>query len=237
MCEFCEHSMDDVVAAGHPSTSEWFWAELRAIQQRWDVLRHPFYTRWSAGELRRHELKTYAEEYDHLVIALAVASRHAAQKADGLLGEALGQHAEEEVAHVNLWRAFAKGTGWGPADVGRYGAEPYPDTVVCARVWGGDLRRSLALDLVTLYAIEGPQPRIAQTKLDGLLGHYGFTEGPATQYFSMHAELDKEHAALAQSALGGMLEEEDPFELLAQAGRVHCSYWHMLDGLEAAGGE
>ena len=30
--------------------------ELRVLQLHWDVLSHPFYTRWSAGEQRRHEL-------------------------------------------------------------------------------------------------------------------------------------------------------------------------------------
>jgi pyrroloquinoline quinone (PQQ) biosynthesis protein C len=88
------------------------------------------------------------------------------------------------------------------------------------------------LDLVTLYAIEGPQPEIAQTKLKGLLGNYGFDEGPATEYFKLHATLDKDHAALAGAALEGVLRDEDPFGLLAQAERVHRGYWTMLNGVE-----
>ena len=58
MCEFCdlERSMADVAAAEHRAGTEWFWTELRVLQLHWDVLSHPFYTRWSAGEQRRHEL-------------------------------------------------------------------------------------------------------------------------------------------------------------------------------------
>jgi pyrroloquinoline quinone (PQQ) biosynthesis protein C len=104
-------------------------------------------------------------------------------------------------------------------------------------VWAGDKTRSLALDLVTLYAIEGSQPAISQTKLEGLLGRYGFDEGPATEYFSLHAELDRDHADLAQAALEGLLESEDPFRLIQQAEAVHRGYWHMLDGLEKAAAE
>ena len=33
-----------------------FFADLDAVRRRWNVLEHPFYTRWSAGELTLDEL-------------------------------------------------------------------------------------------------------------------------------------------------------------------------------------
>ena len=45
------------------------------------VLEHPFYQRWSSGELGAAELGIYAGEYRHAVVALAEASTRAAQKA------------------------------------------------------------------------------------------------------------------------------------------------------------
>jgi pyrroloquinoline-quinone synthase len=225
-----------VIAARHRADSEWFWAELRLIGRRWNVLKHPFYTRWSAGELTSDELRLYAEEYDHLVVALAAASRCAAGKADGRLADALSAHATEEEEHVALWRDFAAATGWGRASAWAYDSDSLPETVECARVWAGDEARSLALDLVSLYVMEGPQPEIARTKLDGLLELYGYSDGPATAYFRLHSEVDREHAALAQSALDGVLHGADPCELLAQAHAVHRSYWGMLDGLERVRG-
>src|SRR6202030_937133 len=57
-------------------------ARLEATRHRINVLEHPFYERWSAGELSADELGRYAGEYRHAVSALARASELAAAKAD-----------------------------------------------------------------------------------------------------------------------------------------------------------
>ncbi len=72
-----------------------------------NVLEHPFYARWSAGELSGAELACYAGEYRHAVIALAEASRAAAAKAGAAHARGLCAHATEETAHVELWDDFA----------------------------------------------------------------------------------------------------------------------------------
>jgi hypothetical protein len=205
----------EVAACRHPPSSEWFWSELALLRERWNVLAHPFCVRWSAGEATRSDLEAYAREHDHLIVALAVASRNAAAKASGLLGEALGAHAAEEEAQVELWRAYARGIGLRPD-----GAldDAQRTTVECARRWVGDPSRSLAIDLVTLHAVESPRP-----ELDG---------EPATAYFRGQAQLDKVRAALAQAALQGLLAAADPFALLAHVQAVHRDYWAVLDALE-----
>jgi pyrroloquinoline-quinone synthase len=228
MCRFCDWDgpMNEVVAARHSRETEWFWTELRILREHWNVLRHPFYLRWSAAELSADELERYAGEYAHLVVALAAASRGAAEKSGGLLRQALSAHADEEEQHIALWLGFAEATGsprWETS---------LAATRACAQAWAGHESRSLDEDLVALYAIEAPQPEIAQTKLDGLLEHYGFAEGPATAYFQIHAERDKEHAALVASALHGLLPVADPFGLLDLAEAVHRSYWETLTALE-----
>jgi pyrroloquinoline quinone (PQQ) biosynthesis protein C len=236
MCEFrnLEDAMNEVRTDRHPVDREWFWTELRLLRERWNVLRHPFYVRWTSGALIRRDLQIYAEEYDHLVVALAVISRHAADKASDLLADALSRHAEEERAHIELWRAFASATGWCRESYWAYASDPLPETIRCARDWVGEKSRPLGTDLVTLYVIEAPQPKIARSKLQGLLDAYGFREGSATQYFRLHIELDRDHAALAQAALEGCLRSADPFALLAQADAVHRAYWAMLDGVQRA---
>ena len=70
-------------------------AGIDAARERWNVLEHPFYTRWENGELTHDELARYAGEYRHAVVALARAARTA------------GLHAEEEAAHISLWDDFA----------------------------------------------------------------------------------------------------------------------------------
>ena len=65
--------------------------QLEAVQERWNVLRHPFYTRWERGELTVSELSFYAGEYRHAVEALA-------QQAEA----AASGHAAEEAEHIAL---------------------------------------------------------------------------------------------------------------------------------------
>ena len=55
-----------------------FFAELDAVRERWNVLDHPFYTRWSEGTLTHDELAYYSGQYRHAVVALAAATRRAA---------------------------------------------------------------------------------------------------------------------------------------------------------------
>ena len=206
-----------------------FWSQLEAVRTRWNVLEHPFYTRWSAGELTSDELAVYAGEYRHAVVALAEASERAAEQATGEQAAVLTQHAREERAHVNLWDAFAQAAG---GDVAR---TPAPETADCAAAWsGGD--RDLLSNLVAMYAIESAQPEISATKLEGLTTHYGYEAGVPTAYFSLHAELDKEHAAQEKALIEPMLDGADVDALIAEAERVLEANWRLLDGVDRLNG-
>src|SRR2546423_6394037 len=70
----------------HPRASG---ARLDAVRAEWDVLAHPFYQRWSRGELLRDELAAYSGQYRHAVTGLARGSASAAAHADGELHEHL----------------------------------------------------------------------------------------------------------------------------------------------------
>jgi pyrroloquinoline quinone (PQQ) biosynthesis protein C len=190
---------------------------LADVQKRWNVLRHPFYTRWERGELTVDELAFYAGEYRHAVVALA---RQA---------EAAGaEHAAEEARHVDLWDDFA---GALDADLGR---EPRPETLDCFEAWtGGDDRLER---LAVMYAVESVQPAISQTKLAGLAEHYGFeADGPAARYFVLHAERDVEHAEENRRALAAEATEADVDRLVAAAEAALRGNWRLLDGVEARG--
>jgi len=203
-----------------------FWARLEAVRARHDVLTHSLYERWSAGELTREELAVYAGEYHHAVVALAEASAHAARRADRSIQTALARHAAEEAAHVDLWADFAAAVGGAPA------AQPAPETVACAAAWAGDGDRDLLHTLVALYAIESGQPAIATTKREGLKAFYGMQDGPATAYFTLHAELDHEHAAAGRALIQARLQGAEEDALLATAESVLRANWELLDGVE-----
>ena len=198
------------------------WSRLADVHTRWNLLDHPFYQRWSRGELSADELALYAGQYRHAVVALAAAAGSAAHAATSA---ELAAHAGEEAAHVALWDAFADAAGVdGPAD-----AEP--ETAECADTWAGE-GRDLLGHLVALYAIESAQPAISRVKADGLRDHYGFGGGAGTAYFELHAVRDVEHAADARALIAERLEDADEDVLVAEAERVLRANWTLLDGVE-----
>jgi pyrroloquinoline-quinone synthase len=196
------------------------WQRIERSRQRWDVLRHPFYRRWSQGELSESELAFYSGQYRHAVEAIATMSATAAEALPER-GE-LRRHAAEELGHVRLWDGFV-GASEGETD-----AAPTSETAECVRAWTAD--GEPAEILARLYAVESSQPAISRTKLEGLLGPYGYDEGAATAYFSVHADRDVEHAAEVRELIEE-LGEVDEDALAAAAESAYRANWRLLDGV------
>jgi pyrroloquinoline-quinone synthase len=216
-----------------------FWTSLEGVRTRNDVLRHPFYERWSAGELTQPELATYAGQYRHAVVALARACANAAESVDAEncpeLRAELDGHAFEEAEHIALWDGFCASVG------GDRAAAATPETSACASAWAGEPGRPLLHTLVALHAIEGAQPAISRAKLSGLVEHYALDEQQATAYFELHAQRDVEHAAASQRIISQRLFSHDgergPSEhelsaMLEEADAVLAANWLLLDGVE-----
>lgn len=201
-----------------------FFARVESLRERWNVLEHPFYRRWSEGSLERDELAFYAGEYRHAVAALAEALREASEDAEPAIRGDLAEHAAEEAGHVDLWDDFARALD---ADTAR---APRPETAACTAAWTAG--RDALEGLVAAFTIESGQPAISKTKLDGLLGRYGFEEGPATEYFALHGERDHEHAEQSRDLIEERLADADLDRLLAVAEGVLRGNWELLDGVE-----
>jgi pyrroloquinoline-quinone synthase len=197
---------------------------LEGARARWNVLDHPFYRRWSRGELGREDLAFYAGEYRHAVIALADALAAAAATAEPSVRAVLEEHADEEAEHVGLWDDFARAVG------GELDRDPRPETAECVDSWTAG--RDVLETLVAAYAVESGQPAISRTKLAGLVEHYGFEEGPATAYFSLHSELDVEHAEHSRLLIEERLADADLDRLLQVAEAALRGNWTLLDGVE-----
>jgi pyrroloquinoline quinone (PQQ) biosynthesis protein C len=195
---------------------------IEEARSRWNVLEHPFYTRWSAGELSADELARYSGQYRHAVEAVATVSRYVAEQ----LPEhpELADHAREEADHVAVWDGFVEAVG------GETGAEANEHTRECAEVWTREDGTVEAL--ARLYAVESGQPAISQTKLEGLAAHYGVSEAPGTTYFEVHRGRDIEHAAEGRELLGSLLVDDAAADrAVAAAEEAFRANWKLLDGV------
>jgi pyrroloquinoline quinone (PQQ) biosynthesis protein C len=175
----------------------------------------------------------YAGEYRHAVVALAQASDGVAAKAHPEHRAGLERHAAEERSHIALWDAFALAAAGGESE-----REPSSETGRCAQAWtaGEDALEQLAV----LYAIEASQPEISKTKLEGLVERYGYSpEGPAVEYFELHATLDVEHSRQARELIVELMSGDEA-EAAEQADRMVerataalRGNWELLDGVES----
>jgi pyrroloquinoline-quinone synthase len=209
-------------------------ARIDDARRECNVLEHPFYQRWSAGELSAEELGFYAGEYRHAVVALAEASDSVVAKVGAEHRSGLERHATEERSHVALWDEFAAAAAGEETST----REPLSETERCALAWtaGADALEHLAV----LYAIEASQSAIAKTKLEGLVERYGYApEGPAVEYFELHATLDVEHARQAGELISELMSSdetrarEQADRMVATARAALRGNWELLDGVDA----
>lgn len=203
--------------------SDSIWQRIEEARERWNVLEHPFYQRWSTGELSSEELARYSGQYRHATEAIARLSASVAAAAPGEERAALRRHAAEEAGHVALWDGFVEAVG------GQTGAEPTAETLECVEEW--TTADGVLPQLVRLYAIESGQPSISRTKREGLARHYGVGDGPGNEYFRVHEQADVAHAQEGRAAVERHLPDGREDELVAVAERVFKANWRLLDGV------
>ncbi|HYK51165.1 MAG TPA: iron-containing redox enzyme family protein, partial [Terriglobales bacterium] len=104
-------------------TTELFLSRLDECIHKYDLLCHPFYKAWSAGELTREDLCEYAQDYYHHVEAFPTYLAELAMRLDeGDLRRVVlanmteekggdGVTASEQTSHSELWLDFVEGLG------------------------------------------------------------------------------------------------------------------------------
>jgi pyrroloquinoline-quinone synthase len=199
------------------------WDRIEESRARHNVLEHPFYVRWSAGELSGDELARYAGQYRHATEALARLCGQAAETAPQEHRAEIEAHATEEEGHVGLWDDFVEAAG------GEIGAEPTPETAECVSTWTAP--DGYLTQLARMYAVESGQPEIARVKREGLARFYGIDGGAGSEYFRVHEEADHAHAEESRRLIEEAMTPEDEDVLVAAAESAFQANWRLLDGV------
>jgi len=203
--------------------SQSVWERIEESRARHNVLEHPFYVRWSAGELSREELARYAGQYRHATEALARLCRETAEVAPDRRRDEIAAHAAEEETHVGLWDGFVEAAG------GEIGAEPTPETADCVSEWTSP--DGYLGQLGRMYAIESGQPEISRIKREGLSRFYGIDGGTGSEYFRVHEESDDAHAEESRRLIDEAMSAEDADTVVAAAESAFRANWRLLDGV------
>jgi pyrroloquinoline-quinone synthase len=226
-----------------------FFEQLEASIAKYDLLCHPFYRAWAAGELRRDDLREYARNYFHHVEAFPSYLAELAVRLDeGELRQAvLANMCDEKGAaggsgkdsvphsepHSQLWLDFAGGMG-AERDM------RWHTPVAEVRELIGHFHH-LASEgtpeeaLAAFYVYESQVPRVAKEKERGLREMYG-ADDKTCGYFTLHATADIYHSKVWRKQLENRLEAnpEAAQAALDAAENTAKMLWQALDGIEAA---
>jgi pyrroloquinoline-quinone synthase len=224
-------------------TGEQLFQELDARIAKYDLLCHPFYKAWSAGELTHEDLREYAlDYYQHVqafptyLAALALRLNEGelrravlANMCDEQGGEAASGEAGE--AHSEIWLDFAEGMG---AVRTGFGHKAVPEVNRLIAHFGDVASEGTPEEaLAAFYAYESQVPRIAKEKDRGLRERYGADER-TTRYFTLHATADVYHSNVWRELLGKRVAANPAAaeKALAAAEAAARALWVALDGIE-----
>jgi pyrroloquinoline-quinone synthase len=226
------------MSGGFMTTAQ-FLEQLDTRVAKYDLLCHPFYKAWSAGELTRNDLREYAQDYYHHVEAFpSYLAALAIRLEDGETRRAvLANMADEKgggdvASHADLWLDFAEGMG-----SSRNLASHTPVAQVRNLI---DQFENVAREgsteeaLAAFYAYESQVPRVAKEKERGLRAMYG-AHDKTCGYFTLHATADVYHSQVWRKQLKKRVaaNPETAEKALDAAENAAQSLWRALNGIEA----
>jgi len=221
-----------------------FLEQLDARIAKYDLLEHPFYQAWSAGQLTRNDLRMYAQDYFHHVEAFpSYLAAFALRLEEGDLRRAVlanmcdekgveDRPGRESVPHSDLWLDFAEGMG---SSRNLEWHSPLPVIRQLIRHFHrvaseGTIEEALA----AFYAYESQVPQIAREKERGLRDLYK-ADFKTCGYFSLHATADLYHSRVWRKQLEKRIAQNPAAveSALNAAGEAALALWKALDGIES----
>ncbi len=158
------------------------------------LLKHPFYQKWSRGELTLSELGEYAKEYYQLVIRIPkIVEALLSHVTEEKLRQKIEENLSEEKEHIALWEDFALSLGIPRSElIVHESRKETKEALACLENLARESRES---GIVTMYSLEMELPKIAATKKEGLAKFYGLTSERAHRYFDEHLKEESHIAA------------------------------------------
>jgi len=224
------------------STAE-FFKQLEARIAPYDLLCHPFYQAWAAGELTRDELRAYAQDYySHVDAFPSYLAAFGLRLEDGELRRAVlsnmcdekgveGRRGAGAVPHSDLWLDFAEGMG---SSRNLEWHSPVPEMRQLVRHFHRIAGEGSPEEvLAAFYVYESQVPRIAKEKARGLREMYG-ADDKTCGYFALHATADVYHSQVWRKQLEKRIaaNPEAASRALDAAESAARMLWKALDGIE-----
>jgi len=221
-----------------------FFEQLDVRIAKYDLLCHPFYKAWSAGELTRNDLRQYAQDYFHHVEAFpSYLAALGMRLEDGELRRAVlanmcdekgveGRPGKDSVPHSELWLDFAEGMG---SSRNLEWHTPVQEIRQLIRHFRQVASEGSVEDaLAAFYTYESQVPRIAKEKECGLRQMYG-ADDKTCGYFSLHATADVYHSKVWRKQLEKRIafHPEASDAALDAAEDAALMLWKALDGINA----
>lgn len=218
-----------------------FWEEVQGRIARHDLLCHPFYRAWAAGELSAADLREYAADYYHQVAAFPtyMSALHSRLEDGGLRRRILQNLCDEEgiespdtQPHSELWLDFAEGMGAGREEVrGRQPVREVRELIQTFRRMASE--EPVIAALAAFYAYESQVPRVAKEKAKGLREFYQ-ADRKTCAYFDLHTMADIYHAQVWRDELENLVAQHPEQAERALAATDECAQalWRALDGIE-----
>lgn len=181
---------------------------------KYNLLDHPFYQAWSAGELPVEALKCYAREYGAFISTLP--------KGWDTLNDP--ETAEEETEHIDMWADFADGLNTKVSEAQIPQVKTLLETAE-------NLFSESETALGALYAFEAQQPETAKSKLAGLKEFYQLPK-KVEPYFETHSHNEHEAEKLLERI--GVLPSNSQESVVQACEQMSSALWDALTGIHDA---
>jgi len=209
------------------------------------LLKHPFYVAWTEGKLSKLQLRKYAEQYFHNVLAepTYLSAVHfntphfhtetnsgdisvRQEVLENLISEEYG-----EKNHPGLWKTFALALGSSEKELANATALPGTENLVTT-FRDICLNQPFYAGLAAMHAFESQVPEIAAVKIDGLAKFYGMNNPDSYEFFTVHQEADIHHSKAEWALIERFADTpEKKAEVLAATTEACNALWKFLDGI------